>query len=481
VVTWIDIAERDEILENASETVLRFLRDAYGPKARVSTALIVVPYNLVHEGRYLPELNSTRKLPWQERFNKWERWTSAVSQWNAGPRLQKDSIPAKILPFDLNNAKPDHESGPERLSIDSMPGWSTEPHTDTSAVFGHVVFARQQQPGSSPAPSLGPTSQLDTSLPRTFVPMIPALGSLNVPNNLREGGLWHSTVVIRFAPSPDNPPELTTSAPDLELRIEADHAEIKSVVSLRAIKDTFTGDVLFPSATVDARLVQQRYYTLPGASIDQHAPPLLTFLSRSDLRPFHGDLSTPPVLLGMPLPDRLLSPTDTTTDNPPPTATTTTTTTTKVDYTLATIEVHRAVTAEYSSLKLRYTSIQAGDRRHGERSELSLEAVRVAPQESITTMKAALKLNDDDAAAAAAAVDASDPFQIVSDLQPGEHHRRIFKGSHFKNPAAGAGAGAQDMADTPLLVDPILPREFLHVTAGIVNEEGRLKWHAKRS
>ncbi|KAK4043814.1 mitochondrial inner-membrane-bound regulator-domain-containing protein [Parachaetomium inaequale] len=461
VVTWIDIAERDEILENASETVLRFLRDAYGPKARVFTALAVVPDHLVHQGRYLPELNHTRKLPWQERFDKWERWTTAVSKWDAGSETQKALIPAYLLPFDLDNVKPVEEWGPERLSIDNLPGWSGEPQTDTSAVFGHVVFARQQQPASTTAPSPKPTSQLDTSLSRTFVPIIPALGSLNVPSNLREEGLWHSKVVIRFAPSPDNPPELTASAPDLELRIEADHAEVKSIVSLRAIKDTFAGDVLFPSATVDARLVQQRYYTLPGTSIDQHAPPLLTFLSKSDLRPFHGDLNTPPVLLGMPLPQRLLSPTNTTTTNPPAA-------TTKVDYTLASIEVHRSVTAEYSSLKLRYTSIQAGE-RGGDRSELSLEAVRVAPQATF----------DADTQADAQA-DASDPYKVVNDLPPDEYHARIFHGSHFKNPAA---AGAQELSDdaAAVLAHPISPREFLHVAAGIVNEEGRLKWHAKRS
>ncbi|SPQ19694.1 550a54fb-33ab-4d36-ac77-174c6cc8d2aa [Thermothielavioides terrestris] len=369
VVTWIHMPERDENFENAAETVLRFLRDAYGPKARMSSALQIVPSDLAKQGRYIGMLNYAQKLPWQERFEKWERWTAALSYRNSESDAPA-SIPADILAFPLDGEAAAKVPETEQ-STEHPPDWSLQSQTDTSAVFGHVVFTRQKQP-SVPGPAPESTSQLDPSLPRTFLPTLPALGSLNLPTNLHEEGLWHSIVVIRFAPSPDIAQELITSAPGLELRIEADHRELKRLVSLRAITETFTGDVLFPAAAVDTRLVQQRYFTLPGAGIEHHVPAIITFLSKSNLRPWDGKLSTPPVLLGVRLPRRLFPSTFDATH----TGADGSTDLIQVDYALASIEVQRTVTAAYSGLKLRYTSIQGGQ-RGGERAEISLDAVRV--------------------------------------------------------------------------------------------------------
>ncbi|KAH6855222.1 mitochondrial inner-membrane-bound regulator-domain-containing protein [Chaetomium sp. MPI-CAGE-AT-0009] len=457
LVTWIQAPNRDENFENASETVLRFLRDAYGPKSHTSTALAVVPDDLAHQGRYLPLLNYSAKLPWQERFDKWERWTAAVPQWKLGSKAHKVTIPANILPFELNNESAADELGSE-LPEDSSRGWPAEPQTATSVIFGHVVFARQNQPYASASPSIQPAPQLDTSLSRSFVPALPALGSLNLPNNLREEGLWHTSTVIRFVPSPDLPPELVASAPNLELRLEADHAELIRLTSLRAIKDTFTGDVLFPAAAVDARLVQQRSFSIPGASIEEHVPAILTFLSKSDLRPWQSKLSTPPALLGVHLPSHLFTPSS---DAEPTTTpseegeTTNTPAQVKVDYTLASIEVQRTVTAEYASLKLRYTSIQGGQ-RGGERSELSLEAVRVPPQADVEP-------------------EASDVYDLVDE---GADRGAGFT-SHVMN-QPGANVRLTE-AEAAALAKPVKLDEFLRAASGIVNENGRLKWHAKRS
>ncbi|KAK3311408.1 mitochondrial inner-membrane-bound regulator-domain-containing protein [Chaetomium strumarium] len=477
VVTWIHMPERSEDLENAAETVLRLLRDAYGPKPRASSTL-QVSSGRADQGRYLPMLNNhAQMLPWQERSEKWERWTVALphlTHWNMDSNTQA-AIPADILPYTNGT---ENTIMRQENQIDGAPGWSSELQTDTSAVFGHVVFARRKQLSSvTPASVSEPPSHLDTSLPRTFLPALPALGSLNLPTNLQEEGLWHTISVIRFTPSPEISPELIASAPNLELRIEADHTEVIRLMSLRAITDTFMGDVLFPAAAVDARVVQQRYFVLPGASIEHHVPSLLTFISKSTLRPWDGKLSTPPVLLGVRLPRRLLSPVTTITTNNNNNKNKNndnsstrnqdngrTDDTVAVDYHLSSIEIQRTVTAEYEGLKLRYTSIQGG-RRGGERSELSLEAVRVEPPKPAPPAQ-----SEPD-------IDSLDRYAIVDadEMQRRSSQRRSREFSEFRYHVANTGGDGETIAK------PAELKEFLHVASGIINETGSLKWHAKRS
>jgi hypothetical protein len=458
------MSQRDEELENAGEVVFRFLRDAYGLKAGMSTALRVVPDDLVHEGRYLPVLSSAQKLPWQERFATWERWTAAISQnKKATQALAEEAlIPADIFPFTIL-AIEDVES-----SVDGTPGWSSQLYTHTSAVFGHVVFARQNQRPSFLGPAAESTSQLDTSLRRTFVPAIPALGCLNLPSNLRETGLWHATILIRFSPSPDISPDLIASAPTLELRVEADHKEIKGLTSLRAIKDTFAGDMLFPAAPVDSRLIQQRYFTLPGASIERHVPSIIDFLSKSDLRPQEGKFKTPPVLPGVRLPRRLLSsyPRIMHYATPaPPTPKEDSQDPVEIPYNLDAIEVHRTVTAEYEGLKLRYTSIQGGQ-RGGERSELSLDAVRVDPQD-VESAAAALEAEQQGEQEKDSGPPALDKYAIVDE----ETFRAELVNDTNKAPKQRPSIPAK----------PASLQDFIRVASGIVNERGAFRWHAKRS
>ncbi|KAL2020239.1 hypothetical protein VTK56DRAFT_8665 [Thermocarpiscus australiensis] len=442
-VTWIHLPDRNENFENSGETVLRLLRDAFGPKPRVSSTLEIVPSSLAHGGRYLTELNCAQKLPWHERLNRWERWTAALPQSKSGSQAPPETLLPNTLPFPLQSADPITE--PEDL-FNSAPNWSLEPRTDTSAVFGHVVFARQK-PSSSSVARLDPALQFEPSLPRTFVPILPALGNLDLPSNLQEEGLWHTTIVIRFIPAPDIASDLVNSAPDLELRLEADHREIKRIVSLRAVTDTFTGDVLSPASAVDARLLQTRYFTLPGTSVEQRAQPILTFLSKSDLRPWDGKLTTPHSLDGMRLPRRLLSPTDRSgaaagNEEADPAAV--------VDYIFASIEVQRTVAAEYKGLKLRYTSIEGGQ-RGGRRSELSLEAVRVETEKK--------PLSSEEA-------EDADEYELVDETDSRSRFtfHTMNKGEKSREPQTPA---------KPVDVD-----EFMQVASGIVNGTGRLTWHA---
>ncbi len=451
VVTWIHMPDRDENFENAGETVFRFLRDACGPHPRVSTALEVVPGDLAQSGRYLPVLQYSQKLPWQERFDKWERWSAGIAQ-GYDDSMAQALIPADILPFDIGTGEAAKQ--PEISIHSAPPDWSLELQTDTSAIFGHVVFACQKQAPSSSILPMKPTSKLETALPRTFVPKLPALGSLNLPSNLYEEGLWHTTVVIRFAPSPHTPSELLASAPNLELRIDADHQELKSLTSLRAVQDIFKGDVLFPAAAVDARVSQQRYFTLPGASIEHHVPSLLEFIAKSDLRPWAGKLVTPPFLPGVHLPRRLLSAPPTSSDEAGPV---------KIDYLFTSTEIHRTITAEYAALKLRYTNILGGQ-RSGERSELSLDAVRVEPQDADA---------DDNGLLAAKRQPKPDavPYGVVDE-----------EDASYKAPLVSHNMNQPRDEEIPAVpLRPVELDEFIRAASGIVTEQGQLKWYAKRS
>ncbi|KAL2161206.1 hypothetical protein VTH06DRAFT_8426 [Thermothelomyces fergusii] len=470
IVTWIHASHRSEDYENACETVLRFLRLAYGPKPRASSALAVVPEDLAHQGRYLLNFTPGRKLPWHERSVRWERWTAAVPSWNASSRLALGSIPADILPFGLKESDTVKDSGPAPES--SSPGWSTEPRTDTSVVFGHVVFSRQSSAATSASQSPEAAAWLDTSLPRTFIPVLPPLGSLNMPNNLMETGLWHTTTVIRFSPAPDVPADLAASAPDLELLIEADHVEVKSLLSLRAVRESFTCDVLFPAAPVDARLVQRRYFSLPGPSIGQHVPPVVDFLAKSDLRPWTGKLRTPGALPAVPLPRRLLAQEDGTSSSTSSSSSSSSSSgsnegdddgdVVRIDYALASVQIERTVAAEHAGLRLRYTSVQAGQ-RGGDRAEIALDAVRVA---------APPRPGPGDADAVATVNDYEEDELLGA---PGPRSRYVW---HSKTLAADADADAADALARPL---PVQLDEFLRVASDIVEGKGRLKWHAKRS
>lgn len=187
------------------------------------------------------------------------------------------------------------------LPASPPPGpWSSNLITDTQAIFGQVLHAQPPHPHS---PSSAPiaSQSLDTSLPRSFVPTLPPLTAFGFPSNIHEEGLWHSILVLHFLPSPSSP-----DAPPLELRVEADHAELKRIVSLRAVTSHFDGDVLFPAAPVDLRLRQDRYFELHGDGMDVHAPAILEFMKAADLRPWAGKLATPPNLEGLMLPRRIL-------------------------------------------------------------------------------------------------------------------------------------------------------------------------------
>ncbi|GAB1312181.1 hypothetical protein MFIFM68171_02391 [Madurella fahalii] len=469
VITWIHLTDRTRTWENYGETVLRLLRNACSPKRRASFALEVVPPSLARRGRYVTEINYQHKLPWQERLTTWERWVAAVPQ----PSLSRKSsprviIPPTFLPLALDPTQAIRE--PEER-VGSAHGWSSELQTDTTAVFGHVVFAGQEQ-SSPPPPQPERRPQLDVSRPRTFVPLLPPLLSLDFPTNLHETGLWHTTIVIRLAPDPDMSPDLASSAPDLELRIEADNRELKRIISLRALMHTFTGDVLFPSCPVDARITQQCYFTLPGRHINKHAGPLSTdFLAKSDLRPWEGKLKTPHHVRGLRLPRRLLSQISFQPPSPSPSTGSgkkngeinsnrkpiiepkaSDNELVTLDYRFATIELQRTVAAEYASLKLRYTNIEAGQ-RGGRRAEISLEAAPVTEAEARAAGAPGVEVAGEGNAA------------FVDDTVSWASFT-----SHIMNMAKEPSAPP---------AKPVHPLHFIRAVTGVPNERGDLKWQTE--
>jgi len=463
-VSWTHNPDRPEDLETADQTVLRFLRDAYGVKPREASSLEVIPQNLENNGRYVTVLDCGKKLSWQQRSKIWGRWTTPVplaSEISAKPD-QPLNIPEKALRFawDAVNAK----SSEQESTTKSPDGWSSHLRTDTSAVFGQVVFAQKQaMPQKSSAPG---ATQLDRSLERAFVPFLPPLGTLDLPTNLREEGLWHTTIVIRFVPSPTLSPDLLESAPNLELRIEADHREIKRLKDLRAVTDIFTNDVLFPSAAVDTRLVQQRYFVLPGEQIENHATPIIDFLGKANLRPWDGKLITPTFVPKIRLPRRVFSPVDSSNDaaTPKQQASSGEEGFIELDYNLASVEMQRTVTAEYLGLKLRYTSIQAGQ-RGGERAELSLEAVRITPEELD-------RLKQEEEARRRAQRQAKAREENLDDEEDGEGtiHRSKFERHVLNDPTR---------ALSPITGPPAAVREFLDTVVRIAEGKDRLKWQLK--
>lgn len=299
----------------------------------------------------------------------------------AGSSSTGVQIPADVLPHPLNLAKEAplprllEASFPELHKDESAKGWSEQPQTDTRAIFGHVLHAPSKSPDSAQAQrgriagsasTSGFPSRLDTSLGRTFIPVLPPLSELKFANNLKTQGLYHSDIVMRFIPAPEQPGSVkATSAPDLELILEADHREIKGFRSLRAIAESFTGDIICPSSPVDVRLKQSRYFTMDAKTIGE-CEQIVDFMNKSDLRPWDGKLKTPPSIETLPLPKRLLSGPSVKKiegENVP------------VKYLFAGMEIHRRVAADYKGFTATYRSIEAGQ-RGGRYAEFSVDAVR---------------------------------------------------------------------------------------------------------
>lgn len=362
-----------------ADIVMRFLLVAFGQKPRTEHTTLVLPPHARESGRYLIEPNCQPKLPWQERIKLWARWIAAVPK--AGPSSTGVKIPADVLPHPLNLAKePPRQklmeaAFPERSGDKSVEGWSEVPETDTRAIFGHVLHAPAKSPDSAQAQrsrivgsasTSGFPSHLDTSLGRTFMPVLPPLAELKFANNLKAQGLYHSDLVMRFVPAPEQPGSVkANAAPDLELILETDHRELKGFTSLRAITESFTGDILCPKSPIDVRLKQRRLFTMDLKSIGE-CEPIVDFVNNSILRPWDGKLKTPSSIEALPLPKRLLS---------GPSVKKLEEEVVPVKYLFAGMEIHRRVAADYKGFTATYRSIEAGQ-RGGKYAELSVDAVR---------------------------------------------------------------------------------------------------------
>ncbi|KAK0729691.1 mitochondrial inner-membrane-bound regulator-domain-containing protein [Lasiosphaeris hirsuta] len=385
LVTWVNLPEPAEGLENLGDIVLRYLLSAFVPNPRASTALRVLPRSRYKQGRYIVKYGCEPLLPWQLRRKKWSRYTCAAPA-VLGPRppmTVSAPIPEDILvrPVEIELPKPEPEPvkripfqppPPTTTTPSDASGWSLQPISQTRAVFGHVLHAQ-------PTP-LSAVQTLNRSLPRTFIPITPPLQALAFRSNLHEEGLWHMILVLRFmpaprqGPSPDGSiPDLTAAAPPLELRLEADHLEIKRIISLSATAAADDVDILFPASPVDVRIQQNLTYMLPGEGIDIHAPAVLSYLERADMRPWVGAIATPPSLEGLALPRRLFRPIFPEEQQPD---TENADDSISVNYLYAGISVQRVVTAEYQGFKVGYRSSEAGP-RGGKSAELFLDAVAV--------------------------------------------------------------------------------------------------------
>ncbi|KAM7208936.1 Mitochondrial inner-membrane-bound regulator domain containing protein [Naviculisporaceae sp. PSN 640] len=410
LVTWIPGpgTPAKQGWESLGDVVLRYLLHAPDRGTRTTSSLIVLPQTDKRRGRYVAEQNSERKMLWMDRLHKWARYVQPAAEGpseDATDELQTVElyeIPTELLehPLDIENRNEmrfDRDPRPSLYKTPVAPGWATRITTDTRAVFGHVLHA--ERPGSS-LPLVSKTTALDSSRRRTFTPVHPPLRSLKFENNLKETGLYHAIIVLRFLPSAEQStaaPAIASAAPPLELRIEIDHKEVKRIVSLRAVVGTHTSDVMIPSYPVDVRLLQTSYAELTGRSIDEFAAPVLDFLDQSKIEPWDGKLENPARLDGLDIPKHLFlqqSGRDTTSANKliddaadehnntnSPSATgeakekeTKSDTTHKIDYLFVSREIHRLVAAEYDGYKVSYWNINAG-KLGGQTTQLSLDAI----------------------------------------------------------------------------------------------------------
>ncbi|KAK4175687.1 rmp1 protein, partial [Triangularia setosa] len=373
LVTWVEMPDRDEVTENSGEQVLRLLSYAYRADPRASRALIETP-EAPSTARYLPEVDCGPKLPWHERNKSWARWTAATESVPsntkptnilspprpAPPTKATASSAATRVPFDIAARPIEFKDRSETLPVNRAnhsPGWSFRPKTDTTAIFGHVLFS-----SVSPTTTDPPTPDL----PRSFAPILPCVRFLPLESNLKTPGLWHMVTVLRFIPAPDADPALAQAAPNLELRFEADHREIKGIQDLRAVINNHDADLPLPDSPADVRLHQTQYYSLPGFGIKKYAEPVFEFLRDSVLKPWEEKLSTPPNLDGLKLPRRLFTGEVNKGGEEE----------IEMDYMFAGLEIHRTITSEWGGFRLRYTNVSGGLRR-GIRSEIALDAVPV--------------------------------------------------------------------------------------------------------
>ncbi|KAK1758453.1 mitochondrial inner-membrane-bound regulator-domain-containing protein [Echria macrotheca] len=372
-VSWIDSPPTADGRESRSDVVYRFLLCAFHPRPRVASG-----FKVLGQGeRYVMKHNCGPQLPWQERRRRWARWSTPIGV--EKPAMNKPVIPCDVLPYSIE-PKPEQpimeptpeaqdEAVTEHLSPDTTDGWSREVQTDTSALFGHVVHSDKS------LGSLLRRTEVDPSLPRTFVPVAPPFVALGFPKVYGQpNGM---SILLRFIPDPRQDSASARSAPPLELRLEIADDGTQQVVCLRAIASSFTSDVLLPSAPVDVRLLQDRYFDLAGENLESHAPAVAEFLRLADLHPLTGQISTPPGIKGLQLPSRILSVDTPNTDS-------TQEESVGVDYLFAAAEIHHAVVTAYNAFKLSYKTIEAGQ-RGGKSAQITLEPTIMEPVDDVGT------------------------------------------------------------------------------------------------
>jgi hypothetical protein len=396
-VSWIDLPEPRKGVENLGDVVFRLLLDAFHPAPRAFSATSLSPASRsrvkAQNGGYVVRYDREEQLPWYERHKEWARWVAPIDakkkkRWE---KIDQDSLlqPIEVKDWDNSVSREPGDPFKHRGELLDLGGWS-ELTTRTTAVFGHILHVQPANPNFKIRTDFKPSD-------RTFVPVIPPIKGLSLPSNLMEEGLWHYTVIMRFLPDPQRPSAPgTPPPPPLELRIEGDHKELKRIIEVRAVTSSLSHDILLPSAPVDVRLLQTRYFSLPGITIDEHLPVVLKFLNDSDLVPWLDIMVAPPTLPGVRLPRRLLE-----TDAPSQEAETASSAAqtesaqvtqqtnpseiqtepaddfVTVDYRYAGFEVQRAVTAEYEGFKLTYSSTKGEKHVNNSTAQISLDAVAV--------------------------------------------------------------------------------------------------------
>ncbi|KAH7308803.1 mitochondrial inner-membrane-bound regulator-domain-containing protein [Rhexocercosporidium sp. MPI-PUGE-AT-0058] len=351
-------------------------------------------------------------LHWRDRLRDWSRWTAPTAKGAA-----KVSKPVTTEPVLVSQPSSPRQQGEARSETDVAPTvWNDKYFTETSAVIGKVLHSNLTFPNSSLNPlTLGGPNQT-----YTFCTQVQNLSRLLSKSQVLLGGERTDSLVLRFLPNPFvatsqltkgkymNKKPVKTHAigsqalmafPTIEMRFKIDretkHAKLAEV---RAVVQESKTDVMLPHNNTDVRFQQRTTSRL----LARASQPVRDYLRRSNLSLKGSEILQTPPSICLPIEKhlcrgqgfKLLDDVDIKGNkhaNP---------NVRDVEYLFAGLEIRSALSFEYNSWRLFYTSIEAG-KAGGRRAELKLRPIlggKITEENNFVSMayKLASEIGDQD-------------------------------------------------------------------------------------
>ncbi|KAK0110134.1 hypothetical protein ONS95_002787 [Cadophora gregata] len=326
-------------------------------------------------------------LPWSDRLREWARWTAPTFK-------DKTEVSNRVGAETVLVSKPMSHQRKRQTQVRTGTAptyWSPNYVTRTSAIMGKVLHATLASPDSLPPPlTLGGNNQINA-----FSPQVPNLSRVLSKAQLIRYGERIDHLVLRFLPNPfaqttglwqdhkvDKSPgkpraigsQALSAFPAIEMRFTIDRKTKETALEeVRALVQESRTDVMLPHNNVDVRFQRRTTSRLSNESIE----PIRAYIQNSNLKLSGSKLLQTPPSIRIPIESHLcreqglalLGEVDSK-GNKIPTAAVG-----EVEYLFAGLEIHSALSFDYRSLRLRYTSIESG-KAGGQRAELSLQLPR---------------------------------------------------------------------------------------------------------